>query len=150
MKLFSAILLASLCLASSFTIEQDLKRSKRDFGDIMGSVKSGLKSVGSAISDFAVEGYEETKNLFSSDRKFGDYRAKQFDVRFGEDSSEINSAHGAHEQTTDNVKVTSTEHLKTKREINEFSVPAEELNQANLDEINKKRSTSESTTPASE
>lgn len=147
MKLFAAILLASLCLASSFTIEQDLKRSKRDFGDIMGSVKSGLKSVGSAISDFAVEGYEETKNLFSSDRKFGDYRAKQFDVRFGEDSSEINSVH---EQTTDNDKVTSTEHLKTKREINEFSVPAEELNQANLDEINKKRSTSESTTPASE
>lgn len=147
MKLFSAILLASLCLASSFTTEQDLKRSKRDFGDIMGSVKSGLKSVGSAISDFAVEGYEETKNLFSSDRKFGDYRANQFNVRFGEDSSEINSAH---EQTTDNVKVSSTEHLKTKREINEFSVPAEELNQANLDEINKKRSTSESTTPASE
>lgn len=56
-------------------------------------VKSGVKSVGNKVSNFFVTGYEETKNLFSSKRKVGDYTINKLDVRIDQDeisNSEVN------------------------------------------------------------
>lgn len=44
-------------------------------------VKDGVRSFGSKVSGVAVKGYEELKNLFSSDRKVGDYQLQNIDVR---------------------------------------------------------------------
>lgn len=44
-------------------------------------VKDGVRSFGSTVSNVATKGYEELKNLFSSDRKVGDYQLQTIDVR---------------------------------------------------------------------
>lgn len=49
------------------------------------SVKDGAKTLGTKVSNVASKGYNELKNLFSSDRKVGDYRINQLDVRVAEE-----------------------------------------------------------------
>lgn len=44
-------------------------------------VKDGVKSLGSKVSNVASKGYEEFKNLFSRERKVGDYQLSNIDVR---------------------------------------------------------------------
>lgn len=44
-------------------------------------VKDGVRSFGSKVSSVATKGYEELKNLFSSDRQVGDYQLDKIDVR---------------------------------------------------------------------
>lgn len=55
-------------------------------------VKDGVKSFGSKVGDVASKGYEEFKNLFSSNRKVGDYVANNIDIRVREedDYEEVN------------------------------------------------------------
>lgn len=48
-------------------------------------IKSNLKSTGKKVSNFFVNGYEETKNLFSKNRKVGDYTLDTIQVRVTDD-----------------------------------------------------------------
>lgn len=151
MKLFLAILFASLCLASTFSVDTKLKRSKRS--DFFEKVKTGLKTAGNTVAGYAQTGYEEVKNVFSKDRKFGDYRVNQFDVRFGEDelnTTTTESSDNVEKLNLENINSmnseTKTESVKTKRSI----APLAALREADLVEIDKDISASASTSTSSE
>lgn len=70
-----------------------LKRSPQD--SFLTRAKSKIANFGSDVKNFAVKGYEETKNLFSKDRKVGDYTLDKIDVRFGEDGEEETTTFGS-------------------------------------------------------
>lgn len=81
------VVLLHISLVCCFIADNDFKRMKRS-NETQGftqKVKSGLKVVGSKVSNVAVRGYEEVKNLFSSKRKVGDYQLNNIDVRVGEE-----------------------------------------------------------------
>lgn len=56
-------------------------RTKRNPQGFLDKVKTGLVDFGSGTKNFFVKGYEETKNLFSSERKVGDYVLNDINVR---------------------------------------------------------------------
>ncbi|KAL7029148.1 hypothetical protein ACKWTF_006122 [Chironomus riparius] len=59
---------------------------------VFSKVKSGITDFGSKTKKFFVKGYEETKNLFSSERKVGDYTLGDIDVRFDGDDEEADNS----------------------------------------------------------
>lgn len=76
-------------------IEANLHRTKRSNETEVSAfrkVKDGFKAFGSKVSNVATQGYEEIKNLFSKDRKVGDYQLGNIDVRMREedDYEEVN------------------------------------------------------------
>lgn len=91
---------------------QEFKRVKRSDSDptFFQKVKSGIKSAGSSVADFFETGYEEVKNVFSSDRNYGDFTIKKIDVRFGEEDDE---SADLTKQIEDHEKV----HIETSTEI---------------------------------
>lgn len=58
-----------------------LKRSNDTEGNTLQKIKDGAKTIGSKVSSYATKGYEELKNLFSPERKVGDYTRNNIDVR---------------------------------------------------------------------
>lgn len=58
-----------------------VKRSNDTEGFNLQRVKDGFKFIGSKVSNVASKGYEELKNLFSTERKVGDYTLNNIDVR---------------------------------------------------------------------
>lgn len=79
--------LLNISLVSCFSDNADFLRVKRsnvtadDEGFSFKKLKDGAKAIGSKVSSVAAKGYEEIKNLFSSDRKVGDYNLNKIDVR---------------------------------------------------------------------
>lgn len=82
------IILTSIILvhSNSLNFDQD-KRTRREDG-FFSKVKSGFKTTAQKTGQFFEKGYEELKNLFSSERKVGDYIAQDIDVRFAFDDEE--------------------------------------------------------------
>jgi len=77
-----------------YSIEgKELNRERRsDNEDFFSKVKTRISNFGSSAKKLFVKGYEETKNLFSSERKVGDYTLGNIDVRFGdEDEDDIST-----------------------------------------------------------
>ncbi|CAG9802661.1 unnamed protein product [Chironomus riparius] len=73
--------------------EPALNRAKRSDDDgFFSKVKSGITDFGSKTKKFFVKGYEETKNLFSSERNVGDYTLGDIDVRFDGDDEEADNS----------------------------------------------------------
>lgn len=69
--------------------EKELNRERRsDNEDFFSKLKTGISNFGSSAKKLFVKGYEETKNLFSSERKVGDYILGDINVRFGDDEDE--------------------------------------------------------------
>lgn len=71
-----------------FHTDGDLARVKRSNVTERFSLQSlndGVKSFGSKVSNYASKGYGEFKNLFSKDRKVGDYTINNMDVRVAEE-----------------------------------------------------------------
>lgn len=87
---FQIGLILIFCTINAFTFNIDnetrLKRSPQE--SFFGKVKTGFTSAVSEVKRFTSKGVEEVKNLFVSDRKVGDYRIDQIDVRFGGDEDE--------------------------------------------------------------
>lgn len=97
MKTFLLIFLVALsaiAVINCHSIDKKvLNRVKRaDEEGFFGKVKTGLTTFGSKTKKFFVNGYEETKNLFSSDRKVGDYTADTIDIRFDDDDDDASSS----------------------------------------------------------
>lgn len=71
---------------------QRIKRSNETEVSAFKKVKDGFKAFGSKVSNVATQGYEEMKNLFSKDKKVGDYTLGNIDVRIREedDYEEVN------------------------------------------------------------
>ena len=84
------VILNIIAAISCYSIEgKELNRKRRsDDEGFFSKVKSGLSNFGSKSKKFFVKGYEETKNLFSSERKVGDYILGDIDVRFDGDEDE--------------------------------------------------------------
>lgn len=72
-----------LCLSADNDLR--IKRSNPGTNETEGltfkKVKDGVKHFGSKVSHVATKGYEEFKNLFSRERKVGDYQINNLDVR---------------------------------------------------------------------
>lgn len=80
--------LLHISLVSCFSVDAELSRVKRSNETEEGfiqKVKGGLKAAGSKVSTMASKGYGEFKNLFSKDRKVGDYQLNNMDVRIAEE-----------------------------------------------------------------
>lgn len=80
--------LLHVSLVLCFSVDADLSRVKRSNvteEGFMQKVKGGLKAAGSKVSNVASKGYGELKNLFSKDRKVGDYQLNNMDVRIAEE-----------------------------------------------------------------
>lgn len=82
------VVLLHLAVISAYSVDDTLLRVKRSNDtevSTFSKFKSGLKSFGNKITGTASKGYEEVKNLFSRDRKVGDYTLNQIDVRVQEE-----------------------------------------------------------------
>lgn len=77
------VLLLHLNFVSCFSPDNVIrvKRSNETEGLTLKKVKDSVKSFGSKVSGVASKGYEEFKNLFSRERKVGDYQLNNIDVR---------------------------------------------------------------------
>jgi hypothetical protein len=77
------LFLLNFIAVDAFKIDGELSRVKRsnETEGVFKKVKDGVKSFGASVSNVAVKGYEEVKNLFSSKRKVGDYQINNIDVR---------------------------------------------------------------------
>lgn len=119
MKIIGIILFFCILNAFAFVVDND-KRSKRSPQDgFFSKVKTGFTSIVSDVKRYTNKGVEEVKNLFSSDRKVGDYRIDQLDVRFGGDEDE----NGTLTVTESFNQINSIEELKRdKRDANEGDV----------------------------
>lgn len=98
------------------------QRTKRNTDRFMDTIKTGLIDLGVGTKNVFVKGYEETKNLFSSDRKVGDYQLDKFNVRTGFNYT-------ADSQETKNLQIESETNL-TKREQK-----GEEKDEEKIDEL---------------
>lgn len=81
------LVLLHVNLAYSFAVDNAeynvvrVKRSNDTEGFSLQKVREGVKSFGSKVSNVATKGYQELKNLFSTERKVGDYTLNNIDVR---------------------------------------------------------------------
>lgn len=98
------------------------QRTKRNPDGFLDTIKTGLIEFGVNTKNVFDKGYEETKNLFSSERKVGDYRINEFNVRTGFGS--IVSS-----QETEGQQI-ETATNRTKRELKE-----EEKDEEKIDEL---------------
>lgn len=91
MKLFVlaiCLVLLDISVVYCFKIDNEVvrvKRSNETEGCTLKKVKESVKTFGSKVSGVATKGYEEFKNLFSKDRKVGDYTLSNIDVRVREE-----------------------------------------------------------------
>ncbi|KAG5684714.1 hypothetical protein PVAND_013928 [Polypedilum vanderplanki] len=103
-----------------FINHDTITRAKRSPEEgFFAKAKSGLSQFGSDVKKVAVKGYEEVKNLFSKDRKVGDYTLDKIDVRFGDDGEE------ELQETTENITIFEANTLiiekeKVKRSIEDL------------------------------
>lgn len=84
----SFAILLHLCAISAYSVDDTLLRVKRSNETEVSTFKkftNSFKSLGNKITGTATKGYEEVKNLFSRDRKVGDYTLNTIDVRFQEE-----------------------------------------------------------------
>lgn len=87
MKLFVLVIclvLLSFSCVNCFKVDSELlrvKRSNETEGFSLRKVKESVKTFGSKVSGAASKGFEEFKNLFSKERKVGDYTLNNIDVR---------------------------------------------------------------------
>lgn len=126
------------CAVTCFSDNNEFKRLKRSELSIFQKVKSGLSTAGNSVSDFFATGYEEVKNVFSSDRQLGDYTVNKLDVRFGEDEDEDINKNELIENHDKIHLETDTENVRSKRELHHsVGSPAAELREVDSDEINK-------------
>lgn len=81
------VFLLHLCAISAHSVDDTLriKRSNETEVSTFKKISNGFKSFGNKITSTATKGYEEVKNLFSRDRKVGDYTLDTIDVRFQEE-----------------------------------------------------------------
>lgn len=84
--IFVVVLCAITADAFSHRRSERVKRSPDDDG-VISKIKSGVGSFVGGVKNFGVKGYEEVKNLFSKNRRVGDYRLNQIDVRFGDEET---------------------------------------------------------------
>jgi hypothetical protein len=88
-KVFVCLLFVIISVNCHIIAHDSVTRAKRSAEEgFFSKAKSGIIGFGSDIKRVTVKGYEEVKNLFSSDRKVGDYVADKIDVRFGESGEE--------------------------------------------------------------
>jgi len=96
-------------------------RTKRNPQGFLDKVKTGLVDFGSGTKNFFVKGFEETKNIFSSDRKVGDYVLNDINVR-----SNFNYTSDSQEAEGQQIESAT---IRTKREIER------EEEEENIDEL---------------
>jgi hypothetical protein len=121
------VILNIIAAINCYSIEgKELNREKRsDDEGFFSKIKTGVTNFGSKTKKFFVKGYEETKNLFSSDRKVGDYTLGEIDVRFdGEDDEDDNSTTIAPRTKRDSQKI--PEIIKESRNVLEDDVDHQE------------------------
>jgi BMFP domain-containing protein YqiC len=82
------LVLLNISIVNCFSVNGELtrvKRSNETEGCTLKKVKESVKSFGSKVSGVATKGFEEFKNLFSKERKVGDYTLNNLDVRVREE-----------------------------------------------------------------
>jgi hypothetical protein len=82
---FLVLLISSQTFGFSVDEHLRIKRSNETEGFSLNKLKEGAKSFGSKVSNAASKGFGEIKNLFSRDRKVGDYTLNNIDVRVREE-----------------------------------------------------------------
>lgn len=88
---FVLIILTAIVTIKSHSLKLDeVQRTKRSIDDegFFKKIKSGWSTFMEKTEKLAVESYEEVKNLFSKDRKVGDYVLNDINVRFSTDDDE--------------------------------------------------------------
>ena len=80
-----AIFLVLLHVSIIYSLPSDnlvrVQRGNETEGFTLQRFRDGAKSFGSKVANVATKGYEEIKNLFSTERKVGDYTLNNIDVR---------------------------------------------------------------------
>ncbi|CRK87248.1 CLUMA_CG001050, isoform A [Clunio marinus] len=84
------------------------------------NLKDRYSSLKSKVSDYATKGYEELKNLFSSERSVGDYQLNNIDVRFGEGDEKNINTNKTNARSTRDVKDKSVESSEDSHELDEL------------------------------
>ncbi|XP_070502107.1 uncharacterized protein [Chironomus tepperi] len=110
-------------------------RTKRSPDGFMDKLKTGLIDLGVGTKNVFVKGYEETKNLFSSDRKVGDYVLNDINVR-----SNFNSIRDS--QESEGQKIESST-IRTKREVKGEKEDEEKIDELPDDHESEEQSKSE-------
>lgn len=123
MKLQFGIILI-FCTINAFTLvidnETRLKRSPQE--SFFGKVKTGFTNAVTEVKKFTNKGVEEVKNLFSSDRKVGDYRIDQIDVRFGDEDENGTIASTENFNQIDNVDFVQRDKRNVNAEVDEHAM----------------------------
>lgn len=91
-------------------------RTKRNSQGIIDKVKTGLIDFGVGTKNLITKGYEETKNIFSSDRKVGDYILNDINVRSNFNHTDIQEAT---DQQIESVTIRTKREQKWEKEENE-------------------------------
>jgi hypothetical protein len=124
-KLFIFLVFVIISVNCHFITHDTESRAKRSPEEgFFSKAKSGISQFGSSVKNTAVKGYEEVKNLFSKDRKVGDYVLNNIDVRFGEDEEGEENNSTAVFDEAEATEVTEIE--RSKRDIMDLELEIKE------------------------
>jgi hypothetical protein len=126
--------------AHTFNIDNGSRVKRSPQEGFFGKVKTGFTNVVTEVKKYTNKGVEEVKNLFASDRKVGDYRIDQLDVRFGGDEDDNSTSTENFNQLENNDQV-----QRDKREVNEEVVksPMDDVIKNLEDQLEGKEHTTE-------